>query len=354
MLTASTIISQATYKSPRYGPGQSVDTSIKVMTPDGAGKFPVFMWLMGTGDEFAADTYNEFATFMANAGYIAAIPDYSNEDMCMNICGDASCTLSLMQLYSVNTGDIKNIGQPEKVRALMKALDVLCAMPKADCSLGVAVSGHSQGAYSTVMLATMDSRVTAISPWSYGYVDLADKSGLGCVEAIEVDKKISKEKRRMLIGAKDDLNGLAVALDMKGPQAFSGYTCDATTAPIDCIQTDGSGYYVFAESEYTTSDPAIAKATHGFFGSADPVVVGVTLLDTFKNGAMKWNMVPTFNWLSEAARVTTVEPTTVEPTTVEPSSASSTASSIATETSSACSMVLSRLSPVLVWAMFVA
>ena len=59
------------------------------------------------------------------------------------------------------TGAIGAVGQPEQIRGFKGALGVSCALPKADCAMGVAVAGHSQGAYSTVQLATIDTRVTA-------------------------------------------------------------------------------------------------------------------------------------------------------------------------------------------------
>lgn len=301
--TAST----ATYLAPLKRPGSEDKATIKIRTPDASGKFPVFMWLAGTFDHYNATVLETFTEYMASKGYIAAIPEYQVFDFCMSPCLDDRCPLSLGKLVGIDTGAVGKIGQPEKVRALKKALDVLCALPKADCSLGVAVAGHSQGAFSTVQFSTIDKRVTAISPWSYGYLDLASKELVSCVTAANVDKFIPKEKRRTVVGALDDLNSGEKELDMKGPQVFSGYTCNSSTAPINCIQSDGSGYYVIAKSEYTAEDKRVTDpeniAGHPFFDTKDPVADLTKLVPSFKTGNKLWHMKPMFDWLSMAARV---------------------------------------------------
>jgi hypothetical protein len=256
---------------------------------------------MGTYDRFEAVGYDPILEHMASRGYIAAMPDYPNEDFCVDACGDYPCILSLGDAFGIDAGPIGEISQPEKVRALAKALDSICALADADCALGVAVAGFSQGAYNSVMLSTMDDRVTAISPWSYGIINRTP-AWTDCYEASEVDAHIGKDKRRMLIGANDILNGKDADYDMMGPQLFSGYyACTGVEAPINCIQPDGSGYYVIGESEYALSDPAMSKAGHTFFADNDSDEQD--MLTTFVNGTMEWNMRPTLDWLATAAAV---------------------------------------------------
>jgi len=305
----------ATYVAPMSGPGAQDNATIKVWTPASNVKLPVFMWIMGTFDHFdntppyTKNIFDDFAEYMAGKGYIAAIPDYQNQDMCLNICLDAQCPMSLSEKYlGRSTGPIGKIAQPEKNRGLSKAMDVLCALPQADCSLGVAVAGHSQGAFTTVQLATIDSRITAINPWSYGYIDLTAKPDMACVLGTAVDTKISKQKRRMVVGQYDGLNSLDAELDMKGPTAFSSYTCEGDHAPIDCIQSDGSGYYVIAKTEYTDADkeetPPENLAGHPFFNTKDPVGFHTKLVPSFASGTKPWHMHTMFDWLAAAARKT--------------------------------------------------
>lgn len=270
------------------------------------------MWIMGTFDKFdntepyMSNIYDNFTEHMASKGYIAAIPDYQNLDFCLDPCADTQCAHSLSAAIGIPTGAIGKIGQPEKNRGLMKALDVLCALPQADCSLGVAVAGHSQGAYSAVQLATIDKRVTAINPWSYGYVDTTAKDSCACVTAAVVDKHIPKTKRRMVVGEADDLNSLNSPKDMKGPPVFSSYTCEGP-APINCIQSDGSGYYVIAKTEYTAADKEVTPpdhiAGHPFFNTKDPVGFYAQLVPSFKAGSKPWHMKPMLDWLATAAKV---------------------------------------------------
>jgi hypothetical protein len=307
---------RATYESPRYGPGQSNETEIKIVMPPpppnddddeySGPPFPAFVWLMGTYDQFEATGYDPILNYMASKGYVAAMPDYPNEDFCLDACGDYPCVESLGDAFGIDAGPIGELSQPEKVRGLVKALDSICALADADCALGVAVAGFSQGAYNAVMLSTMDDRVSAISPWSYGIIDRASPAWTGCYEAEEVDAHIGRDKRRMLIGANDGLNSKDVDYDMMGPQVFSGYyTCHTgVEAPVNCIQPDGSGYYVIGESEYADSDPETSKAGHTFFADIDSYEQD--LLTTFVNGTMEWNMRPTLDWLATAAAVAAV------------------------------------------------
>ena len=305
---------RATYESPRYGPGQSNETEIKIVMPPpppptddddeySGPPFPAFVWLMGTYDRFEATVYDPILNYMASKGYVAAMPDYPNEDFCLDACGDYPCVYSLGDEYGIDAGPIGELSQPEKVRSLVKALDSICALADADCALGVAVAGFSQGAYNAVMLSTMDDRVTAISPWSYGIIHRPSPAWTGCYEAEEVDAHIGRDKRRMLIGANDGLNSKDADYDMMGPRIFSGYYSCLTgvEAPVNCIQPDGSGYYVIGESEYADSDPEITKAGHTFFAYNDSTEQG--LLTTFVNGTMEWNMRPTLDWLATAAAV---------------------------------------------------
>merc|ERR1719229_1504504 len=140
---------------------------------------------------------------MACNGFIAALPDYANQDFCMSPCedftGDAMCNYTMAEYYNDQYGyevlPVERIGTPEKARSLKKAIDVLCAMPEADCSLGVAVSGHSQGAFTSSYLATIDDRLTAVSPWALGDIPMSDTS---CVYAAAVDPHLPQNKRRYI------------------------------------------------------------------------------------------------------------------------------------------------------------
>lgn len=305
--------SLATYVAPLSGPGAADNAAIKVWTPTGSGKFPVFMWIMGAYDEFdpySVNMYDKFTEYMAGKGYISAIPEYSNKDACLNPCADAPCSLSLSQVAGKSTGAFSKLGNSEKVRGLKKALDVLCALPQADCSSGVAAAGHSHGAFLVVQLATDDTRISAISPWSYGYVNIWDKETCSCLTGAAIDKFIPKQKRRMVVGRFDDHNSLETTLDMQGPPVFSSYTCGGVHAPIDCIQSDGSGYYVIARTEYTEVDKAVTPmmnmAGHSFFFSTEHVLNYSKLVPSFESGSKPWHMKPIFDWLATAAKVKTL------------------------------------------------
>merc|ERR1712187_177121 len=58
------------------------------------------------------------------------------------------------------------------------AISKLCERPRATCSAGVAVSGHSQGGFITTFSLQFDSRITAIMPLGIGCLKHGSTSSL--------------------------------------------------------------------------------------------------------------------------------------------------------------------------------
>ncbi|CAE8714670.1 unnamed protein product [Polarella glacialis] len=141
LLLPAAVMAATSFQTEYDGIGDLPSSTAKRQTSgwkpdDSSGKYPVYMFLLGTGDIFEND-YNAvdyLTSYMACKGFIAAVPDYPNKAFCMRTCRDGECEASLLGMFGMTEPQGK-IGQPEKARSVKKALDVLCAMPEADCPL---------------------------------------------------------------------------------------------------------------------------------------------------------------------------------------------------------------------------
>jgi hypothetical protein len=110
--------------------------------PD-VGTHPVFIWLHGTYTPPTGVEALQFVSAMANRGFVAAAVHYDDFTYSSAVAADkkARCIFDPKQPNS--------------------AVAKLCARPRADCSKGIVVAGHSQGGVLGVRAANWDSRVRA-------------------------------------------------------------------------------------------------------------------------------------------------------------------------------------------------
>jgi pimeloyl-ACP methyl ester carboxylesterase len=313
---------QATYKG-----GHDEEYQMKGFHPEGKGKFPVYVYLPGTGDTPGNPQDMEYVKYMAGKEFVAATIEYQNGDMCFSLCQDGGeCKLSFFSMLGLGT----TITTFEKARKIKNALDVLCQHENADCSKGLAVMGHSQGGFTTMVLTLLDSRITAILPMGVGPLQMPGEAvdrfrfDTKCVGNAQISKHLPQSKRRYTNGEADNLSRSNQSNDNKGLEDFSGYLCKTTETPINCMQDDGSGYYIVSATEYTDEDMKVVFDTshhkvagHNFFGSSDPVSEESVFLPSFKDGSAPWTMKPMLDWLAATSQLPKDEPLPSEESTAK-------------------------------------
>jgi hypothetical protein len=313
---------------------------IKGFGPMSIGTFPVYLHLTGNYCDYNADVNLDFVRLMAEKGYVAASVEYDNGRFCPDFCE----TGSTCKYHDVDkNGDhivtdnthvfndtsslvyFGNVTVMTKARALKQALDVLCSSAMADCSKGVAISGFSQGAFISSVWSHIDSRISALLLMGMGLLqdwELIDhypwhklhRFESDCILDEGMSKYVPRAKRRYLDGMYDKFVGWYHS----ALQRFSGVHCQNTSAPINCIQPDGSGYYIISPMEYTEEDDKEEHkyplryadgvplqrmlASHNFYSDNRPIANPGNLLPSFKYGSMPWCFHPSFDWLASAAR----------------------------------------------------
>lgn len=247
--------------------------SIRVNIPDTSSAsegVPLVVFLHGTGVDPSWGDTDVLAEGAAQEGFAFAIIEYPHWDGSDHDVADFS-----FELYCTQTIDkaAKLFGFAETT-----SLSVLCAFEGIDCSKGVGVAGYSQGAAIGSMAAKLDHRVTAF----FG-IALNTATVYYGVEEFEStchrDATLSHSARRYLAGGDDaDWNPDQTPVVISGTtygnlemakyqlKATSGYDCGGQ---LDCLQADGSGYFIVPDVSHVDIYPFSFDADWAFDADAD-------------------------------------------------------------------------------------
>lgn len=258
--------------------------------PHSRGPSPLFIWLPGEHDDFWAPIYQYFTYQMALRGFAAASIRHDNWE------GDA-------QLCRLKSKADRIFKGPDG------ALATLCARTDIDCSKGVAVAGHGQGAILTMFSAQSDVRVTAqlVLSGSSGdggsHVTCAITAPDHCLwNANLTDGGLHQSKRRYLIGIDDSLMGGNPEFVPNSMKRVSGYDCGED---FDCIQADGSGYFIVRGSDLTGAK--CDKVRHPIAWTVQPVKAESELICDWLS-EKKFGIKANFDWLAATALTSGLPP----------------------------------------------
>lgn len=268
--------------------------------PESGTGHPVFIWVPGTLDEYWAATNQQLVYQMALRNFVAISVKYNNG-------GDSTPDWNdkwVCDDSETGVGKSKNIFQ-----GATSALGRLCAMPEADCSKGIAIAGHSQGGFIALQSAAAAKAgepsyaVTAILAVSASLGGenkgcmIPDKSVMpfSCVDGPALDENLPSSKRRYIIGEDDWITGGGPDVVYGENKRMSGYDCGALS---DCLQPDGSGYYIVKASEFKEATCTVAD--HAIFWTGANAHSGPLTCD-FVRGSHNWSMAENFDWLAKAA-----------------------------------------------------
>ena len=218
----------------------STNNSIKGYEPSTTGTFPVFVFVTGTSMTFDGAVDENLIQYMGGQGFVAATVQYDNSSYPAS-CGPAQSKANC----------IYNTSSPSS------AISQLCSRPKADCATkGIYVSGFSQGANLSSMAANYGANMRAA--YLIGNGDVASRiyNLSTCLDKPYL--AFSSAQLREVNGQVDQYFGATQSGVQSQLQKVTGVSCASGT--YDCLQPDGSGWYIIANSELVDG-----KADHCYF-----------------------------------------------------------------------------------------
>ncbi|HEY5935769.1 MAG TPA: hypothetical protein VIU61_14070 [Kofleriaceae bacterium] len=218
--TVTAEVSTVSYRGwNRYTGACNVDTPLEVHEPAWAGRYPVFLYAVGTGALVSSDEAELAAAEMAKRGFVAAVLQYDTLTgfSCPLMQAKASCAYAGWRTYS--------------------AVATLCRRAKADCSRGIVVGGLSQGGSMAVLAANADARIRAA--WAMGFGGGAAGTGTQCY--VDGQTRLASDRLRVVNGRDGQAQPIA------NLNAATGTWCSSTNA--SCLRANGSGWYLVSDAQ---------------------------------------------------------------------------------------------------------
>ncbi|MFL5102787.1 MAG: hypothetical protein ACJ8E5_19500 [Xanthobacteraceae bacterium] len=243
--------------------------------PAAAGKFPVFVYMVGTTELSNNASATAAVAGMANRGYVAASVAYNTATFgdCSQIGGKAQC------IFDPNSA--------------VSAITKLCTRAKADCSKGVVVGGFSQGAVMATLAKNFDKRVRAA--WGMGDGDnYIVASGVNSDLSACMDNgnhELKSNRLRIVNGEHDDFmerNPNTVRTEV---QKVTGLNCGPNA--FNCLQGNGSGWYIVQSNQVQDGN-----ADHCYMRAADCLGSADALDAGWQNGGDVWELNANLDWLT--------------------------------------------------------
>lgn len=255
-----------TYSNGKGGRGAAI-TGVE---PSATGTYPVFVYMVGTWEDYENASATAAINSMADRGYVAATVDYTNSTF-----GDCS-TLSQRSKYIFDAQSSKS------------AIAKLCSRSKADCSRGVVVGGFSQGSVLAILGKNFDARVEAAYGMGAG-VQYDDYDLRACVA--DGNRALPGDRLRAINGEGDGYLGgnadsvRAQSEELTGLVGSSGH--------YSAFRSNGSGWYMVNHAEVSDGEAEHCYMRNGGCGFNE------NRLDSlWTNGGSEWSLEPNLDWLS--------------------------------------------------------
>eukprot|EP00808_Paulinella_micropora_P026091 g13638.t1 len=226
--------------------------------PVGKGPFPVYIWITGTDMGFNTTTDHDLTYRMAKLGFVSAQCEYNN------------FLYPLLRDCKELERKAKNIFNSKDKNSCMS---VVCSHSKAECTAGIAVHGFSQGANLISLAKYYAPLVTASYEQGNGNAAFPTDDLSKCLNYYLADNKTRNPYRaldsahvRSIVGANDEFFGCcyecpcqrcchrATGHVFSQQVATTGRSCELGT--YDCLDSDGSGWYIVSEKESGKVDGA--------------------------------------------------------------------------------------------------
>ncbi len=240
--------------------------------PTTSGKYPVYIHIGGTGENYNSAWAMAAVNAMAAKGFVAASVAYDNGSF-------GTCTTISTRAKCIFNGANAN-----------SAIAKICARAKADCSKGVVTGGLSQGSIISVLSGNFDNRIRASMGQGAGSTYTAAYNLSSCVA--NGNHTTPGDRLRIINGERDMFVGGTEAVARSQATLVTGRSCTGAT---ECFGANGSGWAVV--KDYQVND---LYADHCFMGlgTYGSQCTGVAAVDSnYQNGSGAWALPATTNWL---------------------------------------------------------
>lgn len=251
--------------------------------PAAPGNYPVLIYLHGTYAELGSNKEGrEFVERAAGLGYTAMALTYDSSSS-LNEAGLQRHAYCMFDQNHPKDG-----------------LSTVCAVAGADCSKGVVLAGFSQGAAISAIAKNYNDKVKAV--WAIGlsaYIYPRYKIPTDVLPAPYGTRVLPNDKLSINMGQASVLGKKTLLPeDMPSLKKLTGADCAAS---LQCIQPNGSGYYVVANNEVVdgTADHAYWMQVNKYNKGALSFTLSPKEFEPgFQPPSMtKWSMITNLNWL---------------------------------------------------------
>ncbi|MCP3143346.1 alpha/beta hydrolase family protein [Pyxidicoccus xibeiensis] len=242
--------------------------SIRGREPAASGRYPVFVYTVGTTEQYDHSSALAAVEEMAARGYVAATVEYDNGSFgsCSTLNSRSRC------IYDAGRSS--------------SAISRLCSRAKADCSKGVVVSGFSQGSIMAILAKNHDSRVRAAYGLGAG-VQYSIYNLSSCVA--DGNRALPSDRLRIVNGEQDAFVGPTASGVRSQSTEMTGLSCPLA---MSCFRSNNSGWYIIDDSQV-----ADGTADHCYMRNSG--CIGLTLDSTWRSGTAPWSLRTNLNWLTQ-------------------------------------------------------
>lgn len=245
--------------------------NISGFEPSAAGRYPVFVYMVGTAETYTNAAAMEAVKRMAGKGYVAATIEYADAQFgdCAVIGAKASC------IFDPNSA--------------VSAVAQLCSRANADCSKGIVVAGFSQGSIMAILAKNYDARVQAAYGTGVG-VQYSSYDLRACVA--NGNRALQSDRLRVANGERDNFNGGTASAVRSQLQELTGLDCGARA--YGCLNPNNSGWLIVknAQVEDTSADHCYMRQLGDCGGSQSTLDTG------WKSGTQDWQLETNLQWLT--------------------------------------------------------
>lgn len=281
LLCAGTVLSAAawaqtnftaTYNGASASGGECLSTyNIVGMEPATPGKHPVFVYMVGTFENYTNASAREAVKRMAAKGYVAATVEYGNSAFgsCAVIGSKSKC------IFDPNSA--------------VSAISQICSRKGADCNKGLVVGGFSQGAIMSILAKNYDARVQAAYGLGAG-VQYAATDLRQCVA--NGNRVLPSDRLRIVNGETDEFMGANPVTVRSQMQEVTGLDCGPTAN--GCLTSNKSGWLLVEQLQMETG-----LADHCYMRAGGCGTSAENLHPGWQNGSKDWQLESNLQWLTD-------------------------------------------------------
>jgi hypothetical protein len=261
----------ATYNGASASGGECLSTyNIVGMEPTIPGKHPVFVYMVGTFENYTNASAIEAVKRMAAKGYVAATVEYGNSAFgSCNVIGSKS----------------KCIFDPTSA---VSAISQICSRKSADCHKGMVIGGFSQGAIMSILAKNYDARVQAAYGLGAG-VQYASTDLRQCVA--NGNRALPSDRLRIVNGEADEFMGATPVTVRSQMQEVTGLDCGPTA--YECFNTNRSGWVMVSQLQMESG-----LADHCYMRAGGCGTSAQNLNPGWQTGNQEWQLESNLQWLT--------------------------------------------------------